>query len=214
MNIRVIGDSRAEISGYVNAVERNSKVLRDRYGDTFVERICKGAFKRALDRAENVNLMLNHKKVLASTKEGTLSLYEDAIGLHARAVVTDPETVSQAKRGDLVGWSFGFYDMPDGVIKSEEKGIRLREVKDLDLKEVTLVNREKVPAYDGTLVNVRTADDELLNVSDLTITEAKVEVEEAPEEVRTEEPVKEEDNKPSAADYTKYHEIIKQMKGE
>ena len=46
MQIRVKTDT-VEISGYVNAVERRSKPLKSRIGQ-FMERICKGAFKRAI----------------------------------------------------------------------------------------------------------------------------------------------------------------------
>ena len=82
MEIRVRGDC-VEIEGYVNAVERKSKPLMSRMG-RFIERICKGAFKRALDRAENVKLLLNHddRKIYANTRDGSLKLNEDNIGLH------------------------------------------------------------------------------------------------------------------------------------
>ena len=48
MEVRIKRDS-VEISGYVNAIERNSKPLMSRIGQ-FIERICKGAFKNALKR--------------------------------------------------------------------------------------------------------------------------------------------------------------------
>ena len=97
MNIRVNKDS-VEIDGYVNAVERLSKPLSDRLGK-FVERIKCGAFKRALERADDVRILLNHDwtKDLGGTKDGNLELYEDAIGLHARATITDKDVVEQAR---------------------------------------------------------------------------------------------------------------------
>ena len=58
MNIRVT-NNKIEIDGYVNAVERLSKTLRDRLGE-FVERIKAGAFRKALNRAEDVRILLNH----------------------------------------------------------------------------------------------------------------------------------------------------------
>ena len=50
MKVNVRADS-VEIEGYVNAIERNSKPLFSRVGQ-FIERICKGAFKKALRRNE------------------------------------------------------------------------------------------------------------------------------------------------------------------
>lgn len=208
MNIRVTKDS-VEIDGYVNAVERLSKPLKDRLGE-FVERVKVGAFRRALERADDVRILLNHEwdRDLGGIKDGNLELYEDAIGLHARATITDKEVVEQAKKGELRGWSFGFTDRD--VERGEENGLTVRNVKDLDLYEVSLINRARVPAYDGTLVAVRTADDSnAINISDYTESELNLRVEE-------EQPTKEDNHaaENGAVDYTKYHNIINEMKGE
>lgn len=157
MQIRIKGDS-VEIEGYVNAVERKSKPLMSRMGQ-FIERICKGAFQRALGRNDNVRLLLNHdpSRDLGGTKDGNLELTEDNIGLHARAVISDPEVVKKARNGDLVGWSFGFFDR-DVELKKDEDGFPLRNVRDLDLDEVSILDKTKTPAYDGTLVAVRSEE--------------------------------------------------------
>lgn len=202
MNIR-IKDDTVEIDGYVNAVERLSKPLTDRLGK-FIERVKVGAFKKALERADDVRILLNHdwERDLGGTKDGTLELKEDAIGLHARATIKDKEVAEMAKRGDLVGWSFGFTDRD--VEQGEENGLTVRNVKDLDLYEVSLISRGKIPAYDGTLVAVRTADDSTsLNIAD--ITESNLRVEE--QEVKK-------DNEPKKVDYTEYKEMLEEMKGE
>lgn len=206
MNIRVKGDT-VEIEGYVNALERNSKVLKDRIG-SFIERVKVGAFKRALERADDVRLLLDHNwdRDLGGIKDGNLELHEDAIGLHARATITDKEVADAARCGKLRGWSFGFTDRD--VDTSEENGITVREVKDMDLYEVSLIDRRAVPAYDGTLVCVRSSD-ERMNTSDTTEFEMNIRVEDEPKE----EP-KEDSNAPGAIDYTKYHDIINEMKGE
>ena len=76
MEIRVKED-RVHISGYVNAIERNSKPLMSRVGQ-FIERICKGAFKKALKRNNDVHILLNHdwNRDLGSTKQGNLKLLD------------------------------------------------------------------------------------------------------------------------------------------
>lgn len=158
MKIKIRSDS-VEIEGYVNAVERASKPLWSRIGQ-FIERICTGAFKKALKRANDVAILLNHdwNRQLGSTKQGNLELEEDNIGLHARAIITDPEVIEDARRGDLVGWSFGFKDRD--VENAMEDGLPLRKVRDLDLFEVSLLNRKMTPAYNGTLVTTRAVDGE------------------------------------------------------
>lgn len=156
INIR---EDKVEIEGYVNAIERNSKPLMSRIG-RFIERICKGAFKKAIHRNDDVHILLNHdwNRDLGSTKQGNLELEEDNIGLHARATITDPEVVDKARKGDLVGWSFGFQDRD--VENSTEQGMPLRAVKDLDLFEVSILDRSRSPAYEGTLVSARSVDGE------------------------------------------------------
>ena len=208
MNIRVTKDS-VEIDGYVNAVERLSKPLNSRLG-TFLERIKCGAFKKALERASDVRILLNHdySRDLGGIKDGNLELYEDSIGLHARATITDKEVVDQARRGDLVGWSFGFTDRD--VEQDTENGLTVRNVKDLDLYEVSLINRSKVPAYDGTLVAVRSADDKSLNISDLTECDINIRVDD--EQPANNDNHADENN--GAYDYTEFHNIIKEMRGE
>lgn len=160
MQINVRADC-VEITGYVNAVERNSKPLASRLG-RFVERIRKGAFTRALSHADDVLLLENHDKnaVLGSTKQGNLELTEDSIGLRARAIITDPDAMEKARRGDYVGWSFGFYDTPNGVESGvdEETKLPLRKLRDLDLREVSILDRNRTPAYDGTLLMARDDD--------------------------------------------------------
>lgn len=155
MNISIRED-KVIVEGYVNAVERNSKPLNER-GVTFIERIAAGAFKRALARAHDIRILLNHNAArdLGGIKDGNLELEEDNIGLKARAEITDPEVIDDARKGNLVGWSFGFTDDNVTQLRDEESGLPLRKVNDLELLEVSLLNRKKSPAYVGTLVNVR-----------------------------------------------------------
>ena len=205
MEIRVKGDS-VEIEGYVNAIERKSKPLWSRMGQ-FVERICKGAFKRALDRTDDVKILLNHDwdRELGGTKEGNLELNEDSIGLHARATITDADVVEKAKNGDLVGWSFGFQDR-DVDNKRDEDGFPLRDVKDLDLVEVSLLDRTKTPAYDGTLVCVR-ADENPIMFGEVTEDEINVRSEEK-EEIPQEKPVEIKQDK----NIDEYRKLVEDMK--
>ena len=228
MEIRVKED-RVHISGYVNAIERNSKPLMSRVGQ-FIERICKGAFKKALKRNNDVHILLNHdwNRNLGSTKQGNLKLEEDNIGLKADFDTDDPEIVKKARNGELVGWSFGFQDRE--VENTLERGIPHRAVKDLDLAEVSILDKRKTPAYDGTLIMARDDSEELHFrgedfIDEISIREEQPEVKENAQdnemkdnEVQKVEPKQQEnvventDNQ--EIDYSKYEEMIKEMKGE
>ena len=229
MKVNIRAD-KVEIEGYVNAVERDSKPLWSRVGQ-FIERICKGAFKKALKRNDDVHILLNHDwtRDLGSTKQGNLELEEDNIGLRVRACITDPEVVKKARAGELVGWSFGFSDRD--VINSIRDGMPHRAVKDLDLAEVSILDKRKSPAYEGTLITARAEEDVLHFRGEDFIDEVEVkedQPEKQPEtveenttevvEVQEETP---EDNEPKQKeivdkeiDYSKYEEIIAEMKEE
>ena len=188
----IIRNDSITIEGYVNAVERNSKPLTER-GVTFIERIKAGAFKRAIERARDIRILLNHNQArdLGGISDGNLELEEDPIGLKARAVITDPEVIEDARKGNLVGWSFGFADEDVTQLRDEESGLPLRKVNDLDIFEVSLLNRKKSPAYVGTLVNVRDdGSEEKINISEDYISENIETVDESIEE-RSEEPQEE-----------------------
>jgi HK97 family phage prohead protease len=232
MKVNIRAD-KVEIEGYVNAVERDSKPLWSRVGQ-FIERICKGAFKKALKRNDDVHILLNHdwNRDLGSTKAGNLELEEDNIGLKARACITDPEVIEKARAGELVGWSFGFSDRD--VVNSIRDGMPHRAVKDLDLAEVSILDRRKSPAYEGTLISARSEDDIMHFRGEDFVDDVEVK-EETPEETPKETKVEDqastettevqvevsEDKEPKQQeivdkeiDYSKYEEIIAEMKEE
>ena len=233
MEIRVREDS-VEITGYVNAIERDSKPLLSRVGQ-FIERICKGAFKKALKRNDDVHILLNHdwNRDLGSTKKGNLELEEDSIGLRARAIITDKDVIQKARSGELVGWSFGFQDRD--VENTIERGMPHRAVKDLDLAEVSILDKRKTPAYDGTLIMARDDSDEIHfrgedfidEVSIIGKTEPQKEEnsqnnENIVQNEKLDNEMKNNDDKDEPKqqevveeiDYSKYEEMIKEMKGE
>ena len=229
MKVNIRAD-KVEIEGYVNAIERDSKPLWSRVGQ-FIERICKGAFKKALKRNDDVHILLNHDwtRDLGSTKQGNLELEEDNIGLRVRACITDPEVVKKARAGELVGWSFGFSDRD--VINSIRDGMPHRAVKDLDLAEVSILDKRKSPAYEGTLITARAEEDvvhfrgeDFIDEVEIkedqpekqpeTVEENTTEVVEVQEETPEDSEPKQQEIVDKEIDYSKYEEIIAEMKEE
>lgn len=229
MKVNIRAD-KVEIEGYVNAIERDSKPLWSRVGQ-FIERICKGAFKKALKRNDDVHILLNHDwtRDLGSTKQGNLELEEDNIGLRVRACITDPEVVKKARAGELVGWSFGFSDRD--VINSIRDGMPHRAVKDLDLAEVSILDKRKSPAYEGTLITARAEEDvvhfrgeDFIDEVEIkedqpekqpeTVEENTTEVVEVQEETPEDNEPKQQEIVDKEIDYSKYEEIIAEMKEE
>lgn len=154
IKIEIRAKDTVEISGYVNAVERDSRVLPPEMSGggiktPFVERVRAGAFKRAINKSSDTEICLNHSKHLGARSEGNLEVYEDSVGLFARATIKDEEVVKAAQERKFTGWSFAFCNPVDSVEKINDNLSR-RELRDFDLVEVSILT--VTPAYIGTSV--------------------------------------------------------------
>ena len=201
MNVEV-RNNKIIIDGYVNAVERESKVLYDTRGE-FIEKIRAGVFQKALERADNVRVLLDHEqdRELADTKSGKAKLYEDNIGLRAIVEIDDSEVIEKAKNNKLRGWSFGFLCNKEDR-KTNEDGIEERVVRDLDLLEVSIIDDRKYPAYIGTSIEMR---EDKVRIAEYRNAEfSEIEIREEPEQQPTEEVEK--------IDYSDYEERLKKVK--
>ena len=198
MKIEIRND-KAVVSGYVNAVGRDSRPITDKDGKLFIEQIEPGAFRASLERSENVDLLLNHNKskVYASTKDGSLKLTEDSIGLRAEAVLTDAEMICKARAGEFRGWSFGMY-VGDSTKEERAEGIPRRHVKSLNMFEVSLIDKSRIPCYVGTSVECRAEGEEVL--AELRYSEEEPEI------------VEEERSEPEPVDYSAVDDVISELR--
>ena len=160
MKIEVRADNIVHIEGYVNAVERDSKVINVPSVGRCVEQIRAGAFEQSLRSAADVLILENHsaERRLGSIKDGNLKLYEDSIGLRAIADISDNDIAEKALHGEIHGWSFGFV-CTDQEIEQRSGNVPRRIVKSPVLSEVSLIDGNNVPCYKGTLVEVRAEGD-------------------------------------------------------
>lgn len=204
----IIRSDHVHIEGYVNAVERLSKPITERLG-TFRERVMAGTFKKALKRAPDVRILLNHKedRDLGGIKDGNLKLEEDAIGLRAEADIYDKDVIADAKAGRLVGWSFGFY--PIESRDTSEDGMPIKELHDIDLQEVSLLNKHHVPAYDGTLVAVRDNDEKMVIGESMMADDIEIREDETNNDTQDKEP---ETKEVSSEYFAGYKTMIAEMK--
>jgi hypothetical protein len=123
----------------------------------FIEVIEPGAFRRSLRSRNDVKLLVNHDtgRVLASTRAGTMKLYEDEVGLRVEASLpntTDGRDMAELlRRGDLNKMSFGFSVQKD----SWNNEMTQRTLKSVRLFETSIV---AFPAYQATDAMVRSLD--------------------------------------------------------
>ena len=83
--------------------------------------------------------------------------------MRCRCEIRDAEVIKKAREGKLVGWSFGFLPIRDSW--DREGDISHRELRELELKEVSILDNSKVPAYDGT--SIETRDDDLIETREM-----------------------------------------------
>lgn len=140
------------VSGYVNEVGKLSQPMRDKKGRIFREKIEKGVFKRAIDKANAagrpIKLLFRHnsKDLLASTKNASLSLEEDEVGLRFDADIVNTtlgkDVHEYVKTGLISNMSFGFIKPVEEW--SIENGQNIRTLKDFELTEISILDN---PAY-------------------------------------------------------------------
>lgn len=159
MKVEIRAD-KVIVEGYVNAVGRDSRVIPSPTGD-FVEQVTPKTFERALQSGNDIELRLNHDRVLGSRNSGNLELREDSIGLYARAEVTDLETMEKARNGELRGWSFGFFKKKDRL-EPLENGLQRRFLEEIELREVSILDSRRTPAYVGTSIEARGQEESVL----------------------------------------------------
>lgn len=153
MQIRKI-DNKLHIEGYVNISDKASRVISEN-GVKFVERVEPRCFQRALSKADNVELLLNHNEniKLGSISEGNISLKEDNIGLYIKADIDNTEAIRAYEEGGFNGFSYGFNTIKDDF-RPWDNGVKLRTLRDINLIEVSLLDSKTTPAYYGTMVDV------------------------------------------------------------
>ncbi|ABR33092.1 HK97 family phage prohead protease [Clostridium beijerinckii] len=154
IEIRSVSEGQKKtIGGY--AVKYNSPTLmRDRWGDEFLEEIASGAFDKSLQN-RNQKALWNHdtSKPLGSVSVGTLRFNSDMSGLNYDIDLPNNtygnDAYESVQRGDVDGSSFGFRCNDDvwSKVQYEGKEIYKRSIVEADLFEVSPCT---FPAYDSS----------------------------------------------------------------
>jgi HK97 family phage prohead protease len=142
LEIRETGDGMT-FEGYAAVFNSPSQPL------PFIETIKPGAFKRSLQGRHRMMLLWNHNasEPLASTRNGTLKLVEDARGLKVTATLANTQTgrdVAELLRSKTIdAMSFGFQVKKDSWSADGNH----RTLEEVAIHEVSLTS---FPAYEGT----------------------------------------------------------------
>ncbi|MDK7419257.1 HK97 family phage prohead protease [Bacillus paranthracis] len=151
-------DEDLKVSGYVNKTNQWSQQLGVR--KKFVERILPGTFNRALQAGNEIHFYAEHdpSKILATTRNGSLTLREDEQGLFMSATISDTswgrDYHTLIKDGIIQNMSFGMKVLKDSWKKLSD-GTYERSISDLFLGEVSAVRN---PAYAQSTIAARSIE--------------------------------------------------------
>jgi HK97 family phage prohead protease len=157
IEVRKSEDGTHTISGYAVKWEMKSETMG--YWTRFKEQFKKGAFSESLTNDDQRALWSHDtSQVLGRTKNGTLRLSEDDVGLKFELDLPNTTLGNDAfetiKRGDVDGVSFGFSMQKQEWDESDPDNI-LRSVVQARLFEISPV---AFPAYPDSVVSARGYD--------------------------------------------------------
>lgn len=150
-------DNGLILEGYIAKFDTYTELY-----DGFYEKIDRNAFNDTLSDGHNIFLLYNHNydKPLASTRNNTLTLSVDDIGLKFSTKINEnlsyaKDTYELVKSGECRGCSFGFVALQNEYTYDSEKDEIRRTLLKVELYEGTIT---PIPAYDTTLVQARCKD--------------------------------------------------------
>jgi uncharacterized protein len=157
MEVREAENGTRTISGYVVKWEMKSHPMG--YWRRFKEQFKKGAFADSLTQDDQRALWSHDtSQVLGRTKNGTLRLFEDEVGLRFELDLPNTTLGNDAyetiKRGDVDGVSFGFQMQKEEWDESDPDNI-IRSITKAKLLEISPV---AFPYYPDSQVSARSHD--------------------------------------------------------
>ncbi len=158
---KVEGEPLPTLVGHAAVVEVFSQTFD--YGwFSFKEKIRRGAFARAISEKQDVRALVDHNpsSIIGRTKNGTLELAEDEVGLlstiHPPDTQAGRDIVTSIERRDVDQMSFGFVVKQQVWTEFDDPNEPdIREIVDVDLWDVSPVT---FPAYPDTNIAVRSLE--------------------------------------------------------
>lgn len=161
---RAISDKEMTIGGY--AAVFNTKTTIETFIGSFDEEIAPGAFRTSIASGD-VRALWSHNTdiVIGSTKNGSLKLSEDNVGLQFELKL--PNTTDGRDAYELIkeqyvtGVSFGFRVKKEEWTKGKGDESDSRRILDVELLEISPV---AFPAYEASTVAARSSEEALKEI--------------------------------------------------
>lgn len=172
VEIREGDNGQRTLSGYAVKWEMKSHAMG--FFKRFKEQFTKGSFTESLTNDDQLALWSHDTtKVLGRTKNGTLRLFEDDIGLRFELDLPNSTLGNDAyetiKRGDVDGVSFGFRMIKQEWDENDTENV-IRTISKAKLVEVSPV---AFPAYPDSQISARSYDPYKEHMQDKTRAEKR-----------------------------------------
>lgn len=151
VELRKAATENRTIKGYAAVFDQETRI------GNYWERIERGAFKKALDKGDDVRALFNHddSQLLGRRSAGTLRLEETDEGLAVEIDLPNTQlgndVLELVRRGDITGMSFGFVPGDEDWETRDGEQIRVHR----SIAELVDVSPVTFPAYKGTNVSIR-----------------------------------------------------------
>lgn len=157
------GNGKRAIAGHI-AYNEESQVMRDLWGDRFIEELAAGCFDESIKTRDVVGLWSHDiGRVLGNTKNGTLRLTSSDTRLSFDLDLPDTQAGNDAweniQRGDVDGVSFGMVVVKDKWSKQDD--VFKRTILEADLYEISPVAFPAFPANEVTCRSLEKFKEEL-----------------------------------------------------
>lgn len=147
-----------EVEGYIAKFDTVTELW-----EGFYEKIDRNAFEDTLTDGHNIFLVYHHdmSKPLASTRNKTLELFTDDVGLKFKAKLNKGISYANdvhelVSSGEVRGCSFGFYIRKQNYAYDNDTDTVTRTIEKVDLVEGTIT---PIPAYEDTEVSARSKEE-------------------------------------------------------
>lgn len=127
-----------------------SKLLTDKHGKKFKERISKEVWQKAISK-NPVKIFLNHSDYVEIGSDIQINATENGVLLSLTLSEKEKGLYFAAKENRLTGCSFGFKCIDEKI--TDRGDFYEREILDFELYEISIL--DKIPAYYNTSVEVR-----------------------------------------------------------
>lgn len=129
-----------------------SKILTDRHGRKFKEKIPRDTWLKALEKNQP-KIFINHQNYIEIGENISIEATNNGVILNLNLTDKEQNLYNAVKNGKVNTCSFGFEVIDEDIV--DRGSYYERVVKEMELFEISLLDRNRTPAYNNTKIEIR-----------------------------------------------------------